>query len=386
MAYRNWVEEESVARGIEYGVWADLKAVTGHNMREFGTLVWTIVRDWRAIAIILLAGTLMIGAPSANAFTGGEGVYDGRGHTLPTLPINIDQPTSFNALPNHSVSEQVITQGQVNAERIERIQMAAIQMNANPEAWVGVPETCAKSMVKVAIYGPGNESNGGSGSLISSQHLVDEYRNPFMLHTILVSDHVMRGQNGDLIVDGGRVVLYPGSYNDDQKYAFNVIGYQQVVGDDGTMLDEGILTVYGQGSWGDMSSEGAVPLGVNNVRGFDAVNLSGTLWSFDYPGILGSNIPQFTVSTTTGTFTDSHGDVTQLVEPLPNSSTVWPQSSGGAMCSLNGEHRGVVKNIPPMEATTFGIEENPMSIQSQIISAMYDAQNELELMFGPLSQ
>lgn len=83
-------------------------------------------------------------------------------------------------------------------------------------------------------------------------------------------------------------------------------------------------------------------------------------------------------------FTNSKGVATQMVVPMLNLSTVWPQSSGAAMCSLNGEHRAVVKNIPPNIPYTFGIEENPMNIQSQIHSAMYLARQKLESMYGAL--
>lgn len=379
----HWTEEEATARNLEYGKWAELKMIVGYNLREAGKLAWTIVRDPRALVLVALGMSISLGVLPAEASTS----VGRQGNAINISPniLTIDGDKSLTSPSVDSIhtiglinDEQ--DQDSINAERITRIQYANALLEANPNLWSNAPEACKNSMSRIEIYGSEGSNNGGSAAVIESQSLFDNYGDNFMVHTLLVSDHAMRDANGNVLQ--GRVILFPGSYNQDQRFAFNTVNYTQIVGDDGTLLDEGILTVYGQGSWGDMREVGLVPLGIPNVRGISAVNDSGILHSFDYPGI--THEPQFTTTQMGGTFSDSRGDLTQLLVPLPGSSTIWMGSSGAAICDPVGHHRGVVKNIPSMEASSFGIEGNPMTVQGQLLDAMFVAERKLEETFGPL--
>jgi len=276
-----------------------------------------------------------------------------------TIPTLVSMVQEFPVYPAGQTEEENLK------FRNERIGLAKSNLEANPDLWNSVPESCRKSMTKFWVEDvDGNRTSMGSASIIREQKVENNDGGIGWVYVLITADHVMRGGSGE-ILEKPQVILFPGD-TADQRYRYNSLGYRQFVDKD-VMLDSGVVAIFAFGDDMRIDNPDFAPLGIENVRAMDPLVDMGNFTTFDYPSVTGTR--QFTDSTLLGETLYPTGNYQYVLNPDNDSSTIATGSSGGAMCSLSGDHVGMVASYNKTQPYTFNAEGNPDDIREQIDKA-----------------
>ncbi len=376
----NWVSDERRARGLAKGGLNENEMLFGvfdrlsSEAREAFFFVAQIAKNPIALA---LATSMAFFYGISLAKASAENDSQIMAHNFNTAGISTTEDNNNFLAVGPVVVQEYITDDEALVSRYARIQSAAIQLEANPDAWDAVPQSCRKSMMKFWIYdGDSTDSQVGSASLIDSQRVEDAGGGVAWIHRFITADHVVRGVDGNVLEDG-QVILFPGSHTD-QDSRFMTLGYLRFVDENGIPQDSGVVSVVAFGEQGQIEDPDVVPLGIQNVRAVDELLKSNVYYTFDYPGII--NSPNFTVGSMMGQAAYDTGNMQNIVGPFDNSSTVAKGSSGGAQCDINGNQVGVVTGYEGEWESKYYVEGNPLDIQSQIALAVNQSLGELEVL------
>lgn len=269
-------------------------------------------------------------------------------------------------IPTQEV-QKVLTDDEALQIRKETIKIAAAELEKNPGLWEKAPQPCFKGMVKVYVSEGGFKTFGGSGSLIQKEKLTNELGGVVWVYSIITVNHLFYDQNGNFME--GDIYLFPGSYSG-YRYQFSEWEFRQFTDEHGLKQDSGLLTVMGYGIQSEIDDPNFVPLGTTNIVPFDGEDYGSQFFIFDYPD---SGKPQFSESEFIGNGSFIDGNIVQVLKPLDNSGTVTHGSSGGAVCSNNGQHLGVVTGHGGNWPTNFLIEGNTSTITQQINESIADS-------------
>lgn len=272
--------------------------------------------------------------------------------------------------------EAVLSDEEALQIRNDRILNASIELEQNPDLWMEAPQRCLKGMVSILLFNEDStELYGGSASLIQAEKMTDLNGQVAWIYRLITADHVIRDYDGGLL--GGDMILVPGNHVD-QDNRFRDWDYTQFVDGNGVRQDLGMLTVVGVGELSKIIDDQLSPLEITNVVPFDDSSYGWHFFSFDYPEV--TDKPQFSESEFGGeVFLSTDTDnVRQVMKPLENSSTVTSGSSGGAICSKDGQHLGVVTSDVGSWPLNYIMEGNPLNITEQINKAVYESQTLLK--------
>lgn len=264
--------------------------------------------------------------------------------------------------------EAVLSDEEALQIRNDRILNALIELEQNPDLWMVAPQRCLKGMVRILLFNEDStELYGGSASLIQAEKMTDLNGDVAWIYRLITADHVVRDFDGGLL--GGDIVLVPGD-NVDQNFWFTYWDYTQFKDENGVIQDLGMVTVVGVGELSKIIDDQLSPLEITNVVPFDDSSYGWQFFSFDYPEV--TDKPQFSESEFGGeVFLSTDTDnVRQVMKPLENSSTVTSGSSGGAICSKDGQHLGVVTSDVGSWPLNYIMEGNPLNITEQINEAI----------------
>lgn len=229
-----------------------------------------------------------------------------------------------------------------------------------PDTWSIAPQSCVQSMTMIIS----ENKLASSGTIIAEEKYANPNLQTVWVYYLLVSDHGTEGTNQIIYT------LIPGTNTQTYvDYQTGYLHYQPVTNSSGTKkIDVGVLSLI---SLSKIDRPNTSPHGIDKIKSGEYIVPDNTdYYAFGYPS--NTFTAQFSISRVE--------DVEKNTEPynisfLPTNTTIYPGSSGGAICDSHGNVVAVTTSFFGSRPTAYNAVPLPQNITTQINSAVENSHN-----------